>query len=65
MALVFVHRWTCNRGFRDAQVAYFAPRYHVARLDLADHRESGKGRKAYTFAAFGADVAAVVEQRGL
>ncbi len=35
VALVFVHCWTCNRGFWDAQATYFAPRYpraiHVVR----------------------------------
>ncbi|MBI3545290.1 MAG: alpha/beta hydrolase [Gammaproteobacteria bacterium] len=61
-ALVFVHCWTCNRSFWDDQVAYFAPRYTVVRLDLAGHGESGGGRKNYTMTAFGADVAAVVEK---
>lgn len=64
-ALVFVHCWSCNRGFWDAQVAYFAPHYRVVRLDLAGHGESGRGRADYTIAAFGADVAAVVEQLDL
>ncbi len=65
VALVFVHCWTCNGGFWDAQVAHFTDRYQVVRLDLAGHGESGRGRKAYTMSAFGADVAAVVEQLGL
>jgi len=64
-ALVFVHCWTCNRKFWDEQVDYFARYYRVVRLDLAGHGESGKGRKDFTMAAFGADVAAVVEQLGL
>ncbi len=64
-ALVFVHCWTCNRKFWDEQVDYFARYYRVVRLDLAGHGESGKGRKDYTMSAFGADVAAVVEQLGL
>lgn len=66
VALVFVHCWTCNRGFWDAQAAYFAPRFQVVRLDLAGHGESGKEqRKDYTVEAFGDDVAAVVNQLGL
>ncbi len=65
VALVFVHCWTCNRGFWDAQVAYFAPRYQVVRLDLAGHGESGKERKEYTVPAFGSDVAAVADKLGL
>jgi pimeloyl-ACP methyl ester carboxylesterase len=64
-ALLFVHCWTCNRGFWDQQVAHFAPRYRVVRLDLAGHGDSGGGRTDYTTQAFGTDVAAVVEKLGL
>jgi pimeloyl-ACP methyl ester carboxylesterase len=64
-ALMFVHCWSCNRGFWDAQWAHFAPRYRVVRLDLAGHGDSGRERKDYTIEAFGADVAAVVEQLAL
>jgi pimeloyl-ACP methyl ester carboxylesterase len=42
-------------------VEYLAPQYQVVVLDLAGHGESGMGRKDYTVAAFGADVAAVVD----
>jgi pimeloyl-ACP methyl ester carboxylesterase len=62
--LVFVHCWTCNRGFWDRQVEHFSQQYQVAQLDLAGHGESGKGRKDYTIATFGADVAAVVSKIG-
>jgi pimeloyl-ACP methyl ester carboxylesterase len=64
VAVVFVHCWTCNRGFWDRQVEHFSPQYQVVFLDLAGHGESGKGRKDYTVAAFGADVAAVVNKVG-
>jgi sigma-B regulation protein RsbQ len=64
-ALVLVHCWTCNRNFWDAQVAHFAPRLQVVRLDLAGHGESGKARKEYTIPAFAGDVAAVVDKLGL
>ncbi len=64
-ALVFVHCWTCNRRFWDESFAYFGKNYQVVRLDLAGHGESGKGRKDYTMAAFGGDVAAVVDKLGL
>lgn len=64
-ALVFVHCWTCNRGYWDKQVEHFAKRHHVVRLDLAGHGESGRERKDYTVEAFGGDVAAVVEKLGL
>lgn len=65
VALVFVHGWTGNRSVWDAQVAYFAPRYRVVRIDLAGHGESGTERKVYTVPAFGADVAAVVDRLSL
>ena len=64
-ALVFIHCWTCKRGFWDDQVAYFSNRYQVVWLDLGGHGESGLGRKVYSMSAFGADVAAVVERLGL
>lgn len=63
-ALVFVHCWTCNRGYWDKQVGHFAARHQVVRLDLAGHGESGRERKDYTIEAFGGDVAAVVEKLG-
>ena len=64
-ALVFVHCWTCNRRFWDESFAHFGNGYQVVRLDLAGHGESGPGRKDYTMAAFGNDVAAVVDKLAL
>jgi len=64
-ALVFVHCWTCDRGYWDNQAEHFAKRHRVVRLDLAGHGESGRERKDYTVEAFGGDVAAVVEKLGL
>jgi pimeloyl-ACP methyl ester carboxylesterase len=64
-ALVFVHCWTCNRHFWDESFAYFGKRFEVVRLDLAGHGQSGKGRRDYTMAAFGGDVAAVADTLGL
>ncbi len=64
-ALVFVHCWSCNRGFWDEQFKHFAKKYRVVRLDLAGHGESGDERKDYTMAAFGADVVAVADKLGL
>jgi pimeloyl-ACP methyl ester carboxylesterase len=60
--LVFVHCWTCNRSYWDAQAAHFTPRYRVVRLDLAGHGESGRERGNYTIEAFAADVVAVVNK---
>ncbi len=64
-ALVFVHCWMGHRGFWDAQVSRFAPRHRVVTLDLAGHGDSGCDRRAWTIAAFGGDVRAVVEALGL
>lgn len=60
-ALVFVHGWSCDAGYWDAQVAHFAAKHRVVAIDLAGHGASGQERKAYTMEAFGADVAAVME----
>ena len=65
VALVFVHCWTCDRSFWNAQVPHFAPNYTVVRVELAGHGKSGHGRERYDMAGFGADVAAVVEDLGL
>ena len=65
LAVVFVHCWTCNRGFWDEQFSHFAKQYRVVRLDLAGHGEAGQGRKDYSIASFAGDVAAVVNQLGL
>ncbi len=64
-ALVFVHGWSCDRSYWDAQVPYFSERYRVVTIDLAGHGESGLGREVWSMKAFGQDVAAVVEELGL
>jgi len=61
-ALVFVHGWACDRSHWDAQVEALSPRYKVVAIDLAGHGRSGKNRKAWTIAAFGADIAAVMDR---
>lgn len=65
-ALVFVHGWSCDSGYWDAQLNEFASRGTVLTLDLAGHGASAvKARKDWSMANFGADVAAVVEDAGL
>jgi pimeloyl-ACP methyl ester carboxylesterase len=64
-ALVFVHGWSCDRSYWDAQVPYFAERYRVVTVDLGGHGESGLERDTWSIEAFGQDVAAVVEQLDL
>ena len=64
-ALVFVHGWSCDRSYWDAQVPFFSERHRVVTIDLAGHGESGLEREAWSMKAFGQDVAAVVEELGL
>jgi pimeloyl-ACP methyl ester carboxylesterase len=64
-AILFVHGWSCDRTYWRFQVGEFARRHRVIALDLGGHGESGLGRAEWTMAAFGADVAAVVEQESL
>ena len=63
--LVFVHGWCCDRGYWREQTDYFASEYTVVCLDLGGHGDSGLGRDAWTMAAFGQDVVAVVEKLNL
>lgn len=59
--LVFVHGWSCDRSYWDAQVGPFSERFRVVTLDLAGHGDSGSERSSWTIASYGVDVAAVVE----
>lgn len=65
LALVFVHGWCCDRHVWRRQLDHFARRFHIVRMDLAGHGESGRDRSHFTVAAFGQDVVAVVRQLGL
>lgn len=62
VALVFVHGWSSDRSYWSEQVEAFARDHQVVTIDLAGHGESGMGREAWTIPAFGADVAAVVDE---
>lgn len=59
--LIFVHGWSCDSRYWNAQVPYFASRYRVVVLDLAGHGNSGMSREEYSMKAFGEDVKAVAE----
>lgn len=59
--VVLVHGWSCDSNYWQAQVADLKARYTVATVDLAGHGGSGANRDDWSMAAFGADVAAVVE----
>jgi pimeloyl-ACP methyl ester carboxylesterase len=63
--LVFVHCWSCDRTYWQGQVDEFAKDYRVVTVDLGGHGQSGLTRQAWTMAAFGADVAAVVNKLDL
>jgi len=60
--IVFVHGWSCDRGYWSAQVKELAGDYRVVTIDLAGHGQSAAGRKVYTMEAFGQDVAAVLSE---
>jgi pimeloyl-ACP methyl ester carboxylesterase len=63
--LVFVHGWSCDRSYWDAQRIPLSKQYQIVTLDLAGHGQSGMGREAWTIASYGEDVAAVVKELGL
>ncbi len=64
VTIVFVHCWTCDHEFWTKQIDHFAKTHRVVWLDLAGHGSSMSKRKDYTMAAFGQDVAAVVNEVG-
>jgi pimeloyl-ACP methyl ester carboxylesterase len=60
-AIVFIHGWSCDSGYWDAQLNHFAARHTVITVDLAGHGESATGKRGdWSPANFGADVAAAV-----
>jgi pimeloyl-ACP methyl ester carboxylesterase len=61
-ALIFVHGWSCDRTYWAAQLPVFAKRFKVVAMDLGGHGESGMGRKDWTIASFGSDVATLVQE---
>ena len=61
-ALVFVHGWSCDRSYWEAQTEEFGREYRVITVDLGGHGQSGLGRETWSISSFGADVAAVVEK---
>jgi pimeloyl-ACP methyl ester carboxylesterase len=61
-ALVFIHGWSCDRSYWQAQVKAFAQKHQVITIDLAGHGESGLGRASWTMESFGGDVFAVLEK---
>jgi len=64
-AVVLVHGWSCDRSYFQQQIDVLSKKYRVVSLDLAGHGQSSMGRKNWTIASFGEDVAAVVRKLGL
>lgn len=65
-AIVFVHGWSCDSGYWDAQLNALAAKYTVITVDLAGHGASpGKRRKDWSMGNFGADVAGAVKDAGV
>jgi pimeloyl-ACP methyl ester carboxylesterase len=64
--LVFVHGFTTTAGFWQQQVAPFAERYRVVRIELRGHGRAGRGpEQHFTIEAFADDVRQVVDELGL
>ena len=61
-ALIFIHSWSCDSTYWDAQLDDFSKRYTVVTLDLAGHGDSGTARADWTMDAFGDDVVSVAQQ---
>jgi pimeloyl-ACP methyl ester carboxylesterase len=64
-ALVFIHGGLADRAFWAPQLSGLSGDFRVVALDLGGHGASGRGRAAWTIAAFAEDVRAVVEALGL
>ncbi len=60
-ALVFVHCWSCDSSYWQAQMSDFTADYRVVAIDLAGHGQSGAGRKNYTISSFADDVERVID----
>ncbi len=60
--LVFVHGWSCDSRYWQAQLPYFSKKFRIVTLDLAGHGHSGSARQIYSMQSFGEDVQAVVNK---
>ncbi len=61
VALVFVHCWSCHRGYWRDQVDAFSDNYRVVRLDLGGHGSSAATRSAWTILELAGDAVAVAD----
>lgn len=60
--IVLVHGWMSNRSFWEAQLPALAARYRTVTLDLPGHGEASNDREPWTVAAYGEDVAGLIDQ---
>jgi pimeloyl-ACP methyl ester carboxylesterase len=58
--VVLIHGWSCDSNYWAAQLPAMRGKYTVATVDLAGHGGSGANRDDWSMAAFGEDVARVV-----
>ena len=59
--IVLVHGWMSNRSFWEAQLPALAARYRTVTLDLPGHGEASADREPWTVAAYGEDVAGLID----
>ncbi len=64
-ALVFIHGWTCDRGFWRKQIPHFSRRHRVIAVDLRGHGASDKPVQPYSMAGFAGDIGWLCEEIGL
>ncbi|MDX9859188.1 MAG: alpha/beta hydrolase [candidate division Zixibacteria bacterium] len=64
-ALVFVHCWSCDRGYWDGQVDALASDYRVVAIDLAGHGQSRAARDSWLMSDYAGDVEAVIRKLDL
>ena len=64
-AVVLLHGWCCDQSYWSKQVEALQDGYRVVTLDLGGHGKSGMEREGWPLMAYGADVAAVLDQLGL
>jgi len=60
LTLVFIHGWSCDKSYWDAQMNYFSDDYQCIVIDLAGHGQSEATRTDYTMDLFADDVASVI-----
>lgn len=64
-ALVFVHGWSCNLTFWDANATAFSARHRVIAIDLLGHGQSDKPETTYSMDLFADSVEAVLKHAGV